>query len=94
MLAARLSSELGHAPLLDIARLDALLERMDLPVAIPHGLDPAALLARMRLDKKNVSGQLRLVLWHGIGRAYLAKDVDAQRVLELLNDDLTGDDIA
>ncbi len=91
MLAARLSSELGHAPLLDIARLDALLERMDLPVTIPEGLDPVALLARMRIDKKNVSGQLRLVLWHGIGRAYLAKDVEAQRVLELLNDELADD---
>ena len=93
MLAARLSSELGYAPLIDTARLAALLERLNLPVAIPYdiaasALEPAALLARMRLDKKNVSGRLRLVLWRGIGRAYLADDVDAQRVLELLGDEL------
>ncbi len=91
MLASRLSSELGHAPLIDTARLAALLERMNLPVAIPEGLDPAALLARMRLDKKNVSGRMRLVLWRGIGRAYLADDVDPQRVLELLGDELGSD---
>ncbi len=90
MLASRLSSELGYAPLIDTARLAALLERLNLPVSIPDGLDPAALLARMRLDKKNVSGRLRLVLWRGIGRAYLADDVDQQRVLELLGDDLGG----
>ena len=85
VLAARLSSELANAPLLDIARLDALLERLHLPVAIPEGLEPAALLARMRLDKKNVSGKLRLVLWRGIGHAYLAKDVDEARVLDVLS---------
>ena len=55
-------------------------------------LDPAALLARMRLDKKNVSGRMRLVLWRGIGRAYLADDVDQQRVLELLGDELESGD--
>ena len=92
LLAARLSSELGRAPLIDTARLAALLERLGLPVAIPDGLAPDSLLARMRLDKKNVSGQLRLVLWRGIGRAYLAKDVDAQRVLELLGDELGSAD--
>ena len=85
VLAARLSSELVRAPLIDIARLDALLERLNLPVAIPAGLDPAAFLARMRLDKKNVSGKLRLVLWRGIGRAYLAKDIDERRVLDVLS---------
>ena len=92
MLASRLSSELGYAPLIDTARLAALLERLNLPVSIPDGLDPAALLARMRLDKKNVSGRMRLVLWRGIGRAYLADDVDQQRVLELLGDELESGD--
>jgi 3-dehydroquinate synthase len=91
MLASRLSSELGFAPLLDAARLAALLERMNLPISIPDGLDPAALLARMQLDKKNISGRLRLVLWRGIGRAYLADDIDTQRVLELLGDELGTD---
>jgi 3-dehydroquinate synthase len=42
----------------------------------------------MRLDKKSVSGRLRLVLWRGIGHAYLADDVDAQRVIELLEDEI------
>ena len=92
MLASRLSSELGYAPLIDTARLAALLERLNLPVSIPDGLDPTALLARMRLDKKNVSGRMRLVLWRGIGRAYIADDVDQQRVLELLGDELESGD--
>lgn len=85
VLAARLSSELAHAPLLDIARLVAVLERLGLPVAIPDGLAPDALLARMRLDKKNLSGKLRLVLWRGIGHAWLAGEIDEARVLDVLS---------
>jgi 3-dehydroquinate synthase len=96
MLAARLSSELGQAPLLDAARLAALLERLELPVAIPSRiaatLKPSALLARMRLDKKNVSGRLRLILWQRIGHAFVAEDVDSHHVLELLTDALAGDE--
>ncbi|HEY2345511.1 MAG TPA: 3-dehydroquinate synthase [Xanthomonadaceae bacterium] len=96
MLAARMSSELGLAPLLDAARLAALLERLQLPVAIPSRiaarLDPSGLLARMRLDKKNVSGRLRLILWRRIGHAFVAEDVDSHHVLEVLTDALVGDD--
>ncbi|MBS0213885.1 MAG: 3-dehydroquinate synthase [Proteobacteria bacterium] len=95
LLAARMSSELGLAPLLDVARLAALLERLRLPIAVPSAiarrLDPSALLARMRLDKKNLSGRLRLVLWRRIGHAFVAEDVDSHHVLELLTDALTDD---
>ena len=84
VLAARLSTRLGLAEDADRARLQALLERLELPVAIPVGLDPQALLARMRLDKKNVAGRLRLVLWRGIGRAEVVAGVDEAEVLQVL----------
>ena len=96
MLAARMSSEMGIAPLLDVARLAAVLERLRLPVAIPARiaakLDPSALLARMRLDKKNVSGRLRLVLWRAIGHAFVAEDVDSHHLLDVLADALLDAD--
>ena len=69
----------------DTERLIALLTACGLPTEIPPGLSPQALLARMRLDKKNVAGRLRLVLWHGIGRAFVAPDVDEAAVLQLLH---------
>lgn len=84
VLAARLSTQLGLAGDADRARLQALLEQLGLPVRIPAGLDPQALLGRMRLDKKNVAGRLRLVLWRGIGRAEVVPDVDEAAVLEVL----------
>ena len=75
VLAARLSADLGRAAWSDTARLAALLERLGLPVAIPAGLSGDALLARMRLDKKAVSGALRLILWSGLGHAEVVTDV-------------------
>jgi 3-dehydroquinate synthase len=34
----------------------------------------------MRLDKKNLSGRLRLILWRGLGQACIVPDVDEDRV--------------
>ncbi|MCE2944937.1 MAG: 3-dehydroquinate synthase [Lysobacteraceae bacterium] len=83
-LAARLSAELGLAPAADADRLITALRALDLPTEVPAGLDPDALLARMRLDKKNLSGTLRLVLWRGIGAAFVATGIDESAVRRVL----------
>jgi 3-dehydroquinate synthase len=84
VLAAALSSHLGLAPDADCARLARLLSRFALPTQRPAGLDPDRLIERMRLDKKNVSGRLRLVLWRGIGKAEIAADVDEGAIRDAL----------
>ncbi|WP_340647941.1 3-dehydroquinate synthase [Pseudoxanthomonas winnipegensis] len=84
VLAARLSARLGMSEAADTERLIALLTACGLPTEIPPGLSPQALLARMRLDKKNIAGRLRLVLWRGIGRAEVVPDVDEAQVLPVL----------
>ncbi len=84
VLAARLSAALGMADAADTDTLRALLLAYGLPVAIPAGLEPETLLAHMRLDKKNIAGRLRLVLWRGIGKAEVVPDVDEAAVLEIL----------
>ena len=85
VLAARLSADLGRAAWSDTARLAALLERLGLPVAVPGGLSGDALLARMRLDKKAVSGALRLILWSGLGRAEVVIDVPEADIRAVLD---------
>ena len=80
VLAARLSTVLGLADAVDGERLRALLERFGLPTAIPAGLQPAALLARMRLDKKAQASGLRFVLWDGAGRSRVVADVGESAV--------------
>jgi 3-dehydroquinate synthase len=84
VLAAKLSARLGLAGEADAARLSALLARFGLQIGLPAGLDPGALLARMRLDKKATAGGLRFVLWRGPGRAEIVAGVDEAAILEVL----------
>jgi 3-dehydroquinate synthase len=84
VLAATLSTQMGLAPVADCQRLQALLTRLGLPTAIPAGLPAAGLLARMRLDKKALSGLPRLVLWRGIGKAEVVRDVTEAALLHVL----------
>jgi len=79
-LAARLSAQLGRAPPADAERLRSLLARCGLPTAPPPDIDTEALLAAMKLDKKNVSGHLRLILWRGMGQAEIAADIDESAI--------------
>jgi 3-dehydroquinate synthase len=83
-LAAQLSERLGMSEAADTGRLQRLLEKLGLPIAIPPGMDPQPLLALMRLDKKNSAGQLRLILWRGIGRAEIVGGVAEADVLAIL----------
>ena len=84
VLAARLSTLLGLADAAYGERLRALLARFGLPTALPPDLDPAALVARMRLDKKAQGSGLRFVLWNGAGKARVVADVAEARVLDAL----------
>ena len=82
--AARLSARLGMATEDDAQRLAAVLQRFGLPTAMPRGLDPDALLARMRLDKKATAGILRFILWRGPGLAEITEGVAERSVREVL----------
>ena len=80
--AARLSARSGRAPAADTERLVSLLRRLGLPTDTPGHLDRHALLDAMRLDKKNRSGALRLILWNGIGAARIVDGVGDGDVLK------------
>ena len=84
VLAARLSAALRLAAPAHADRLAALLHRFGLPTALPPGLDPQALVARMRLDKKVQAGGLRFVLWNHPGAAHVVADVPEDTVLAVL----------
>jgi 3-dehydroquinate synthase len=84
VLAARLSEGLGLSTTADTERLRTLLQRFELPVALPPGLDPEALLAHMRLDKKAQSSGLRFITWRGTGRAEVLADVPESAVMAVL----------
>ena len=65
-----------------------MLHRLDLPTRLPASCQPDRLLERMRLDKKSVSGQLRLILWTALGAADIVAGVDESRILAELENDM------
>jgi 3-dehydroquinate synthase len=83
-LAARLSAQLGRAKPDDAQRLQTLLERYGLPTRVAAGIDAQRLLDLMRLDKKNLSGRLRLILWRGIGQAEIVDGIDESAIRSVL----------
>ena len=83
-LAFRYSAREGLCPLGDPARVEAVLGQADLPVHMPSGLSAERLLALMRQDKKAEGGRITLILARGVGRAFVATDVDPARLREFL----------
>jgi 3-dehydroquinate synthase len=73
VMAADMSAQCGLLPAADAARVRHIVERTGLPVRIP-GISPHAALEHMRIDKKVLGGQLRLVLLRRLGEAILSAD--------------------
>lgn len=76
--AARLAALLGRLDGAIVARQDALLKNLCLPTAPAAAgvIEPAALIAIMKRDKKALHGRLRFVLPDAIGRVQLVDGVD------------------
>jgi 3-dehydroquinate synthase len=73
VLAAGLSQRLGWLSAADVQRVRALLEALGLPVVAPK-LGVGRTLELMRLDKKVLKGQLRLVLLRNLGEGFITAD--------------------
>jgi shikimate kinase/3-dehydroquinate synthase len=92
-LAAALSARLGHCAQELPGRVMAHLAACGLPARITDLRRPfstAALMSRMRRDKKARDGRLRFVLLRGPGEAFTASDVPEAAVEALLRDEGCG----
>ncbi len=89
-LAHRFSVRLNQCSPDDVARVEAHLKAVGLPVRmadIPGELPfPEQLLDYIMQDKKVMRGKLTFILTHGIGRSYIARDVPASEVLAFLTE--------
>jgi len=83
-LAADYSAQLGLASQADAERIKGLLRIFGLPTELPPALSAAQIVEKMRLDKKALHGELRLVLWHGIGGCYLHANASSGDLLRFL----------
>ncbi|HYC04000.1 MAG TPA: 3-dehydroquinate synthase [Azospirillaceae bacterium] len=94
VMAFDLSVRLGLCPPADLDRMRRHLEAMGLPTGIAHlsrgDWTADRLLAHMGKDKKVEGGRLTFILARGIGRSFVAKDVDPGPVRETLDAFLAG----
>ncbi|MBW8078129.1 MAG: 3-dehydroquinate synthase, partial [Gallionella sp.] len=84
VMAARMSCESGLIDAATLARISALIERMGLPTRV-EGVSAEAMLQGMRMDKKVLEGQIRLVLLRGIGEGFVTAEYDPQRLERTLD---------
>jgi len=84
MLAAELSTQLGHIAESDVARIRSLLSAAGLPVQPPK-VSASDLLAFMDVDKKNDSGRIRLILLKSVGNAYIEDKVSRETLQDFLS---------
>jgi len=82
LMAARLSEQLGYADSGIEARIKQCYQLAGLPTDIPQ-FSAEAWLDAMGHDKKNVGSQIRYVLLHHIGDAFVAEDVEPAAIRAL-----------
>ncbi|MGL5837783.1 MAG: 3-dehydroquinate synthase [Sphingorhabdus sp.] len=90
-LAFRYSVRRGHCPASDADRVAAHLAMAGLPTTLTEAqidANGAQLVEHMLHDKKKAGGTLPFLLTNGIGRTFLAKDVDLADLEAFLNDEL------
>jgi 3-dehydroquinate synthase len=95
VLAFELSERLGLSPPGDADRIRRHFDRIGLPTGIHRAsgqrrFDAARLIQHMRKDKKVSGGRITFILARGIGRAFVARDVDPAEAERLLADRLAA----
>jgi 3-dehydroquinate synthase len=84
LMAADLSQRMGWISTSEVKELRTLLLAAGLPVQAPVSISQADFLAAMAVDKKNVDGQLRLVLLKRVGEAVVVDMTDLSLVRDTL----------
>jgi len=78
VMAASMSQQLGWLTEDDVGRIEALLQRAQLPIRAPAELTTQRFLEIMSLDKKVQQHRIRLVLLRAIGEALITADFEAE----------------
>ena len=89
VLAFQASVKLGICPAEDLARVQAHYKKTGLPASpmdICKEWDVNKLVEHFAHDKKTIDGKLTFILTRGIGKAFIADDVDKAMVKQLLTD--------
>ncbi|MFT6103083.1 MAG: 3-dehydroquinate synthase, partial [Candidatus Endobugula sp.] len=81
VVALELSALLGYIEPNEVDRLCRLLEKAQLPIAVPKNMSPEKFLQLMSLDKKVIDGSLRLILLESMGKAFVTDKVPVDKIV-------------
>lgn len=84
-LAADLSEKLGWLSAEDNSRIRSLCVKANLPIVKPQVMTPEDFIKHMKVDKKNVSASIRLVLLKTLGEATIYDCTDETLINEVVN---------
>ncbi|MBK8817212.1 MAG: 3-dehydroquinate synthase [Methylococcaceae bacterium] len=83
--AADLSKRLGWLTDTDVERIVTLFKKAKLPIDPPKNLNADQFINLMSVDKKNIEGEIRLILLKAIGEATLPVGIDIKLLRETLD---------
>lgn len=82
LVALELSSRMGWIDSCEISRLKLLLNNSNLPITVPENMPNQQFLDLMSVDKKVLTGKLRLVLLKSIGDAVVTEEAPVEKITE------------
>lgn len=85
LMAADLSQHMGWVSEDVTDRIEKMLLKLNLPVALPEDLDPVMMRELMSVDKKAKDGMLFLILLKGIGEAVVTDEFNEDLLMETLH---------
>ena len=85
VMAAKLSMDEGHLSNEDAIRVENILSKANLPIAIKKSIDSETLIEAMSLDKKSIDGKIRLVLLKALGDSYLTDTYSKENFNRVIN---------
>ncbi len=86
LMAVKLSQLEGYLSSNQVAQVQDLLEKANLPISIIGKISTAAFLKAMSVDKKVINGNIRLVLLKELGRAFVCDDYKNQLLNQVINE--------
>ena len=85
VMATKLSMDEGHLSNEDAIRVENILSKANLPIAIKKSIDSETLIEAMSLDKKSIDGKIRLVLLKALGDSYLTDSYSKENFNRVVN---------
>jgi len=86
LMAAKLSQLLGDLTPQEIDQVQDLLEKSNLPISVDGKISASEFLSAMRVDKKVIDGNIRLILLKKLGEAYISDNYQKDHLDQVIGD--------